>query len=88
MRSETYEQGTGRLLEVTEVLRVAGIARYRREKPPGIVVEDRAASLKEAQMLAEYERLISPPVNWRALWLAADTAAKKIAVLAKRLELE
>ncbi len=30
----------------------------------------------------------SPPVNWRALWLAADTAAKKLAVLGKRLDLE
>ena len=29
-----------------------------------------------------------PRVDWKVLWLAADTATKKIAVLAKRLGLE
>ena len=29
-----------------------------------------------------------PPIDWKALWLAADTVAKKVAVIARRLGLE
>lgn len=29
-----------------------------------------------------------PPPDWKTLWLAADTVAKKLAVLAKKLDLE
>lgn len=49
-----------------------------------------ATEITEAEFKAFMATLPSPtpPVNWRALWLAADTVAKKIAVLAKRLELE
>lgn len=54
MRQELYKDS--RLQEVTEVLRVAGVPRYRRESPPGMVVEDRIATPAEAQMLANEER--------------------------------
>ncbi len=29
-----------------------------------------------------------PPIDWKAQWVAADTAAKKLSVIAKRLGLE
>jgi hypothetical protein len=61
MRTEIYTRqpdGTTRLAEITELLRDAyGKPRYRREKPPGTVVEDRDATLAEAQALADDERM-------------------------------
>lgn len=58
MRTETYKQSTGRLLEITELTRDAQLkAKYRRQNPPGTVVEDRDATAAEAQVLTEEERL-------------------------------
>ncbi len=43
---------------------------------------------------AEFQAFIAslppppPPIDWKAAWLAADTAAKKLSVIAKRLGLE
>ncbi len=56
-------------------------------------VQHAALSAATEQVLVDngyYVRPLPPPpsTNWKALWLAADTSAKKIAVLAKRLELE
>jgi hypothetical protein len=60
MRSETYTKqpdGTTLLAEITELVRDAyGKPRYRRENPPGTVVEDRDATPAEAQALADDER--------------------------------
>ena len=56
MRSENYEEGTGRLLEVVELTRpAAGPVRYTREDPPGTLVEDRDATGQEVAILEDDE---------------------------------
>ena len=58
MRTETYSRqsdGTTKLVEITELLQVEGVARYHRENPPGTVKEDRLADANERQVLADEE---------------------------------
>ncbi len=55
------------------------------------LIYDGAGNLVATVAFTEEEKVaaITPASpDWKALWLAVDTAAKKVAVLAKRLELE
>lgn len=48
-----------------------------------------AIEITEAEFNAFLASLVPPPpINWKALWMAADTLLKVKAVLAKRLEME
>ena len=49
---------------------------------------DRQKALR-IRLNTELTNIGAPPLpDWKTLWLAADTVAKKLSVLAKRMELE
>ena len=66
LRREIYQQGTGQLLEVEFIERVGGNPNFRRERPPGNEVENRAAAAGETASLAKAENLRTLKDDWDA----------------------
>ena len=78
MRYENYLSSV--LVEIIQIIRVSGIARYIRENPPGTVVEDRLATASEEAALVTEEADTQDRTEWQTLKTAITNWSGNITV--------